>query len=244
MKNITTLFIAALLWNSCLCQNLLGTVVYSILPPADFRQVVKDSGWVLCDGGKDLIHLKLGSSVYSEENLAKAIQQTQLFKALKALYTIPDARSMYVRGMNVGRSDSFASSEKQVVGIEESYRTAQAITKPFRTGLGTINNYRTLYLQGRNQQTDHHGLNATELIPYGLAHGHSYSDRSGTPGNNDYQFKWSHWIESGEGGDGNNQYQIRISAGYYKVDLDSKISKGDKETRPNSILLYVYMKVD
>lgn len=63
-----------------------GTVVYSVVPPGKISEVL-GPGWVLMDG--------------------RPLKDSDKLRQLTQMERIPDARGIFLRGMNEGRSDGF-----------------------------------------------------------------------------------------------------------------------------------------
>lgn len=81
-----TIFLLTLL--SAKAQFTLGDVRYSILEPSVF--IPLNRGWILLDGGA------------SPES--RRIYQTSLLRSLTGMDSLPDARGVFIRGMNESRS--------------------------------------------------------------------------------------------------------------------------------------------
>ncbi|MCR9253697.1 MAG: hypothetical protein NXI20_24995 [bacterium] len=99
MKTIGLFIISLFLSIIAYTQNGLGTVVYSILEPSQFR-AINGHGWVLMDGGLDLYN-----------TYAKQWGDTKL-AAISGLQKLPDARGVFLRGMNVGQDSTIGDTQK------------------------------------------------------------------------------------------------------------------------------------
>ncbi|MCR9253698.1 MAG: hypothetical protein NXI20_25000 [bacterium] len=78
----------------------LGDVKYSVLEPKQFREI-NGSGWVLMDGGIDL-----------KNTFNQSWEDTRL-ASYSTLNKIPDARGMFLKGLNHQRTDSLADFDGQ-----------------------------------------------------------------------------------------------------------------------------------
>lgn len=74
-----------------------GTVIYSMLPPKVF--IKKNPDWMLMDGGDSVTSLK----VYGTVTSAKEMFAASRLHTEGGVEDFPDARGLFIRGMNVGR---------------------------------------------------------------------------------------------------------------------------------------------
>jgi hypothetical protein len=96
MKHYSFLLILTLaLQGKVLSQHTIGDIKYSILEPSKFIQLNPD--WLLMDGGTSTI----SDSIFKKSKL-------HLEQGIAAL---PDARGMFIRGMNLGRPNDKGDSE-------------------------------------------------------------------------------------------------------------------------------------